>query len=544
MLATRISAYRQQKLPQKSLLLHRRQQKRRSILSGVVSRSIFLVAGILFVKTMIIAISSCRFGQRCRSSSHAPMAAGMVVTVDALRPGFVRPVRTSSSPRISQRYIYQYNYHDYQIHQRRKQKHQWQLMSSSSGINPYSDELPESLSSLSSQTKRLPRIYVGPKRPMATPVSAAVSSSVFEPTTTSSSRHVVRLSVNSIVPLTVDQSHYLHVMRIQSVKRWGDQAGYVRIFNGVDGEWLARVALDYGGSGGGSSISNESFEASHTDDNDNSSMKKKRNKKPERRKRRNSNVDEDNATVLECVRQLVAQDHQQQHHHHHQQPQGHEDQSDAGRANDTDDDRIVKNVSVQLYVGQLKKQQLRWVVEKATELGVDGITILDTDFTVASTKGGREFEYDKHCIHIIEAAEQCERLSIPNLSTGSVSLDDLVSYIRDDTDSRSEYHQQVKNDQQEQHHQQEQHQQQTQNLWLVCRERSRDSVPIISALKHTNNCTIHVLVGPEGGWSPNEIEVLSHLSRRISNIQFVSLGSLVLRAETAAIAAVAAAKMI
>eukprot|EP00529_Nitzschia_sp_RCC80_P022997 CAMPEP_0113498184 /NCGR_PEP_ID=MMETSP0014_2-20120614/31021_1 /TAXON_ID=2857 /ORGANISM="Nitzschia sp." /LENGTH=474 /DNA_ID=CAMNT_0000392159 /DNA_START=186 /DNA_END=1607 /DNA_ORIENTATION=+ /assembly_acc=CAM_ASM_000159 len=473
---------------------------------------------------MIIAISSCRFGQRCRSSSHAPMAAGMVVTVDALRPGFVRPVRTSSSPRISQRYIYQYNYHDYQIHQRRKQKHQWQLMSSSSGINPYSDELPESLSSLSSQTKRLPRIYVGPKRPMATPVSAAVSSSVFEPTTTSSSRHVVRLSVNSIVPLTVDQSHYLHVMRIQSVKRWGDQAGYVRIFNGVDGEWLARVALDYGSSSGGSIISDETFEASHTDDNDNSDKKKKkkRKKKPERRKRRNSNVDEDDGTVLECVQQLVTQD-------HHQRPNDHEDNSDAGRVNDADDDRIGKNVSVQLYVGRLKKQQLRWVVEKATELGVDGITILDTDFTGTTTKGGGEWEYDKHIIHIIEAAEQCERLSIPNLSTGSVSLVDLVPYIHDDTDSLSEDHQQVKNDQQQQQHHQMQH------LWLVCRERSPDSTPIFSALQHTNNCTIHVLVGPEGGWSPNEIEVFSHLTRLLSNIQFVSLGSLVLRAETAAI---------
>ena len=50
----------------------------------------------------------------------------------------------------------------------------------------------------------------------------------------------------------------------------------------------------------------------------------------------------------------------------------------------------------------------------------------------------------------------------------------------------------------------------------------------------------HIVVGPEGGWSPSEIEAFQELQKNQSNVRFVSLGPLVLRAETAAIAAISA----
>jgi 16S rRNA U1498 N3-methylase RsmE len=369
-----------------------------------------------------------------------------------------------------------------------------------------------------SQTKRLPRIYVGPK-PSSPPLTNSITTTsplVDRIAISTTTTNTYRLSPKSIVPLTADQAHYLHVMRIQSVKRWGNDAGIVRIFNGIDGEWLARVVIGGGGGDG--------------DDIDGS---KKKNK-AERRKRRNSSsrvggsgggeIMEDGA-ILECIHQILTQD--------QQQDCSHQD----------------VNISVQLYIGQLKKQRIRWVVEKATELGVDGITILDTEYTTETEGWVRE--YDKHVIQLIEAAEQCERLSIPCLSPDSVSLVDLASFVGSSI-LQKENNNDDNDDEQQRH------------LWLVCRERSSDSMPIIPALQnamldfhgtdvvdrdtskrhHHHHLNIHILVGPEGGWSPNELEAFSNVMTSTTMIKFVSLGSLVLRAETAAITAVAAAKMI
>ena len=81
---------------------------------------------------------------------------------------------------------------------------------------------------------------------------------------------------------------------------------------------------------------------------------------------------------------------------------------------------------------------------------------------------------------------------------------------------------------------------------LVCRERSKTSMPILQALEDLNRAhneqtsiPCAVLVGPEGGWSPSEVERFDTLAAE-QRIRNVSLGSTVLRTDTAAVTAIAA----
>jgi 16S rRNA (uracil1498-N3)-methyltransferase len=244
-------------------------------------------------------------------------------------------------------------------------------------------------------------------------------------------------------------------MRLSNGKRWGEWAGYVRLFNGNNGEWLAKMVVT---------------ETST----------------PQKRRRRQNKSNADN-TILECLQQTKLQP----------------------------SERLS---SVHLHMGRLKKQRRKWVLEKITELGISSIEVVDTEY--ATTTDAWEFE--KHCIQVIEAAEQCERLTIPKLSQAPIAWSDLITSIKE---SKSDQH------------------------WLVCRERCPElTEPILFALREINENrkgddlqrNIHILVGPEGGWSPGELEELSFLREAEKNLRFVSLGPLVLRAETAAISAVAA----
>lgn len=294
-----------------------------------------------------------------------------------------------------------------------------------------------------------------------------------------STSHLPRLYVetislvpNTLVPLTVDQEHYLlDVMRITNPKRWGkkpnagedvnDYTGCVRIFNGKDGEWLAQVVV--------------------ADD--------------EPKKRRRKGRDATVTTVVECQTLLRSQD------------------SAA----------TTTNITLELCFGYIRdKQRRRFVFEKATELGIDSIRILDTDFSNNAGDAYKnknkdnwsEEDFEKHAKHVIEAAEQSERLSLPIIAEETLTIDVLAEAI----ESESE-----------------------QDLWLVCRERSESSPPILSVLDDstTTRANIYILIGPEGGWSPRELEVFGTLDV----VKFVSLGPSVLRAETAAITAVASVQM-
>ena len=365
-------------------------------------------------------------------------------------------------------------------------------------------------------TRHLPRLFVGSHEDDSSANANTNTNTVIAP---------LLLQKKSLIPLNADQEHYLlDVMRITNPKRWGrfkttssgtsdgisttleDYTGCVRIFNGIDGEWLAKVVEDSGGD-------------------------------PKKQRRKRGGKNSSSGAVLECLEPLRLQD------------QGSNNAPGSSRSN--------SSTNLRLYLGYIRdKQRRRWVFEKATELGIDSVTILETDFSNNngnSDSNNRDNSYkkkdvrweddrEKHKLHVIEAAEQCERLTIPSVGAELWSVEAVANEVaRKGGDGDENLIENVSSkDEIETETETEQH------LWLVCRERSESSPPILTVLEdsvsNSNDqlpTTIHLLVGPEGGWSPRELEVFS----LIQQVRFVSLGSSVLRAETAAITAVASVTM-
>jgi 16S rRNA U1498 N3-methylase RsmE len=182
------------------------------------------------------------------------------------------------------------------------------------------------------------------------------------------------------------------------------------------------------------------------------------------------------------------------------------------------------------------------MLEKATELNVDRLVLLETDYSCSSQRKVPGSLRKAHS-YLVEAAEQAERLTLPvftrlvpaaNLTPTAKStslkphesderdavttkLIDLLDFVRAEPALRL----------------------------LVCRERTLEAsgVSLWHALADANDnrATIAFCIGPEGGWSPSEESRLDKLEAQCpSSIINVSLGPTVLRVETAAISALSA----
>jgi 16S rRNA (uracil1498-N3)-methyltransferase len=140
----------------------------------------------------------------------------------------------------------------------------------------------------------------------------------------------------------------------------------------------------------------------------------------------------------------------------------------------------------------LRKESFEFMIEKATELGVCRILPVLCDHTSVR----RLNEERAHAI-AVEASEQSERLDVPEIAP----LKELKSYL-----SEWDSHRKL----------------------IACLERE-SAEPILAALEKLGDVPLAVLVGPEGGFSPDEVKYMKTLPFVIP----VSLGSRILRAETA-----------
>ena len=151
-----------------------------------------------------------------------------------------------------------------------------------------------------------------------------------------------------------------------------------------------------------------------------------------------------------------------------------------------------------LLFAPVKRARIDWLVEKATELGVAALLPVWT----RRTQSGR-LNLDRLRAHAVAAAEQTERLSVPRLEEPQ-SLELVLAG------------------------------------WpagrplLVCDETGAGE-PIPSAAARLGPGPMALLIGPEGGFAETELDYLGKLSFVIR----VGLGPRVLRADTAALAAVA-----
>lgn len=162
-------------------------------------------------------------------------------------------------------------------------------------------------------------------------------------------------------------------------------------------------------------------------------------------------------------------------------------------------------VPVTLVQGLPKGEKFDWILQKATELGVTRIVPVVTERTVVRLSGDRAQDKVRRWQAIArEAAEQCERAMVPVVDAPV----DFASWLKAPLAEGV--------------------------LRLACLER-HGGVPLMRALSEVRPAGYEVVVGPEGGFGPAEADRLI-----ASGAQNVTLGTRILRTETASLMALAA----
>ena len=159
--------------------------------------------------------------------------------------------------------------------------------------------------------------------------------------------------------------------------------------------------------------------------------------------------------------------------------------------------KLVIVPDIWLVFAPIKRGRIDFVAAKSTELGVRVIQPILTDYTAVSRVNEERLR-----MNAIEAAEQCGALTVPTIRS-TIKLSKLLADWP------------------------------TERKLIICDE-TGTAPPIYKALENTSSAKEWaILVGPEGGFSESEFDQL----RQCVSFIPVSLGPRILRADTAAIAA-------
>ena len=156
-----------------------------------------------------------------------------------------------------------------------------------------------------------------------------------------------------------------------------------------------------------------------------------------------------------------------------------------------------------LLFAPLKKDKTDFVIEKATELGCRKIQPVITQYTMT-----KNIRLERYIAQSIEAAEQCRRTDLPEISASK----ELKEILRTWDKERP----------------------------LFFMDESLQSKNFLTILKENPSNKAALLIGPEGGFSNEEQETL----RSLTFAKGATLGPRILRAETAVAAALSCWQMI
>lgn len=159
----------------------------------------------------------------------------------------------------------------------------------------------------------------------------------------------------------------------------------------------------------------------------------------------------------------------------------------------------VNPPELSLLFAPIKHDPLTFLIEKATELGVKHFYPVTTERCNISRVNKERLKSN-----VIEAAQQCERFDIPTIYPLMRLSEVLASWN-------------------------------VQVPLFVCQERGSPLSITQSIQNLPFRAAVGFLIGPEGGFSPAEFSYL----QSFSFVQFISLGPRILRAETAALVAIA-----
>jgi 16S rRNA (uracil1498-N3)-methyltransferase len=165
-------------------------------------------------------------------------------------------------------------------------------------------------------------------------------------------------------------------------------------------------------------------------------------------------------------------------------------------------DRLIRPAEAEadlwLLFAPIKRARLDWLIEKATELGAGALLPVWTQRTQTE-----RLNLDRLRAHAVAAAEQTERLSVPELREPQ-ALDRVLAGWP------------------------------AERRLIVCDETGAGE-PIGAAVARLGVGPTALLTGPEGGFAETELDALG----KLSFVSRVGLGPRVLRADTAALAALA-----
>ncbi len=149
-----------------------------------------------------------------------------------------------------------------------------------------------------------------------------------------------------------------------------------------------------------------------------------------------------------------------------------------------------------LFFGLIKREHQDFLIQKSCELGVSSIYPI-----VTQNCHVRQLNLQRMKSIAREAAEQSERLDVPEIFPAQ-SLKSII-------DIASQQH-----------------------TLYVCAEDGSGKMPQFAFRDNCLTKPTAILIGPEGGFAPDELEMLKSI-----HVTLVSLGSRILRADTAALAA-------
>jgi len=158
-----------------------------------------------------------------------------------------------------------------------------------------------------------------------------------------------------------------------------------------------------------------------------------------------------------------------------------------------------RTLPISLIQGMPKADKFDLILQKGTELGVRCFQPIETTHAVPQINAARMVKREQRWSRIVtEAARQCRRSFLPEVKP----VQKLTEVISEQTD----------------------------DLKLVLWEAG--SVPLAEALPEEKPSGVTLLVGPEGGFTDQEIKYISE-----AGFQAVHLGPRILRTETAGLAA-------
>jgi 16S rRNA (uracil1498-N3)-methyltransferase len=159
--------------------------------------------------------------------------------------------------------------------------------------------------------------------------------------------------------------------------------------------------------------------------------------------------------------------------------------------------------SITLAQAILKGEKMGWVIQKATELGIHTFAPLITERVIPRVSPSNAANYQERWDRIaIEAAQQNERWDVPTI----LPIQRFQKFPQSENEG----------------------------MTIILAERQKEvslsKIPLPSEIQGK----ITVVIGPEGGWTKEELQ-----TAQTRNFTFATLGHGILRAETASLASIA-----